>query len=259
MTNFQNISDFLSAPFGNVDKAEQARLLRMYSNSKFKRAIKISGYTVVDEEYFFHLSIPSDSNPNQLYDVVILFFTDNEKIKKEMSFKNYYIKFFSNSPSFMYQYAALYKQEGFLIDFLFDKMDKNYADVLPKTQKALSYDKSIYAACKYLYDTPAALSKMGLITKQKKKPERFFSDIKTFQDVKLTNDLNTLDKKIGKELEKNKEKKKEHRKKGSGNSSFVRKDARKDTLSGTSEKAIKMAKTIKASKGVRKTRKVKKK
>lgn len=248
MEGFQTIADFLNDPFGNGNPSEQKRLEGKYQ--EIKSGIKINGYTIVDGDYFVHVSIPSSSNKNQSYDVVILFFTDNSKVERELTLSNYYVKFFSNSPSFIYQYAVLYKVNGFLIDFLYDKMDQAYIDKEPQKPKKLMYDKSIYAACQYLLTgTTAALSKLGLVTRKKKTKEKFFKDIKTFEDVKLTGELNTLDKKIDKELEENKKIRKDARNKHRSLDKH-RKNAKKDTLAPNVKKSITMAKKIKRVKKV---------
>lgn len=212
MATFQTISQYLDAPFGNVNEAEKRKMEEMYKRMSGTKKIRIEGYTKIDDNYLWHIIIPSESNANQSYDVVLLFFTDDASVKRDIRLNRYYIKFFSNSPSFIYQYAAMYHEAGYLVDFLFEKMDKDYKDVMPKKPKPLSYDKSLYCACRYLMDNTQALSKLGMVLKKKKTSNAFFRDIKTFQDVKLTSELNTLDKKLDKELEENKKAKKNKKK-----------------------------------------------
>ena len=122
---FQTIEEFLKAPFGNEEPKNQdfeQKYKKLYADKR----ISLVALTQIDDDYLLHLSVGSDTNPTEAYDVVLLFFTDNETIKKEITFKNYYVKFFSNSPSFIYKYAVLYRQNGFLIDMLYDKMDEKY-------------------------------------------------------------------------------------------------------------------------------------
>ena len=251
MEGFQTLKDFVDEPFGNIVASERSKFELAYQ--AIKRNIKIEGYTIVDDDYFIHIKVPSESNPNQSYDVVILFFTEDSKVKRGITLNKYYVKFFSNSPSFIYQYAVLYKTNGFLIDFLYDKMDKKYSDTLPKNPKKMMYDKSIYCASKFLLDTTAGLSKLGLVTRKKKDERKFFADIKSFEDVKFTNELSTLDKKIDKELEKNKANTKKRRlEREKNNRSIHRTTAKKDTLARGVQKSITMGKRIKAKKGRKK-------
>lgn len=202
MTEFQTISQFVKAPFGNNDVKRTGEYETEYKSVKNK--LKITGYTEIDDNFLLHVTVPSKSNNNQIYDVVILFFTDTSSVKKERTLNNYYIKFFSNSPSFIYKYAALYKLHGYLIESFFDKMDKEYSDTMPdKSNKdyEMFYDKSIYFTCRFLLDSKTALSKFGIILHHKKSQSAFFRDIKDFQDTKFSNDTKSLDKKIEKELD----------------------------------------------------------
>ena len=218
---FQTIEEFLKAPFGNEEPKNQdfeQKYKKLYTDKR----ISLVALTQIDDDYLLHLSVGSDTNPTEAYDVVLLFFTDNETIKKEITFKNYYVKFFSNSPSFIYQYAVLYRQNGFLIDMLYDKMDEKYKDVLPdKVNKDhnLSYDKSIYCACKYVLSKSSAFNKYLNFT-PKKTPDIFFRGIKDFSDVKMISEIRSMDKKINKELEENKKKQKEEKGKSRGKSSI---------------------------------------
>ena len=218
---FQAIEEFLKAPFGNEEPKNQdfeQKYKKLYADKR----ISLVALTQIDDDYLLHLSVGSDTNPTEAYDVVLLFFTDNETIKKEITFKNYYVKFFSNSPSFIYQYAVLYRQNGFLIDMLYDKMDEKYKDVLPdKVNKEhnLSYDKSIYCACKYVLSKSSAFNKYLNFT-PKKTPDIFFRGIKDFADVKMISEIRSMDKKINKELEENKKKQKEEKGKSRGKSSI---------------------------------------
>lgn len=257
MASFQTISEYLNAPFGNKNEAEKKKMEEMYKKMIGGKKIRIEGYTRVDDNYLLHIIIPSESNPNQTYDVVLLFFTDNSSVKRDTHLRNYYVKFFSNSPSFIYQYAALYHAAGYLVDFLFEKMDQSYKDVMPKNPKPLSYDKSLYCACRYLMDDAHPLGKLGMLTKKKKNNNAFFRDIKTFQDVKLTSELNALDKKLDKELEENKKAKKEKKKeKRSGVTEPIgKKMAKTNTLPPDVKPAITHVRKITAKKAGKRTTK----
>lgn len=212
--SFQTIDEFLVAPFGNESPKNQD-FEKKYRKMYDEKRIHLVAFTQIDDDYLLHLSVGSDTNVSESYDVVLLFFTDDEAIKKEITFRNYYVKFFSNSPSFIYQYAVLYRQNGFLIDMLYEKMDENYKDVMPdKVNKDhnLSYDKSIYCACKYVLTKSSAFNKYLNFT-PKKTPEVFFRGIKDFSDVKMISEIRSMDKKINKELEENKRKQKDDKKK----------------------------------------------
>ena len=257
MSTFQTIEEFLSRPFGNEEKRNSEFEAKFLKLNREKR-IRAIAHTRIDDDYLLHLSVGSDTNPTESYDVVLLFFTDNEEIKKEITFKNYYVKFFSNSPSFIYQYAVLYKQNGFLIDMLYDKLDEKYKDTLPdKVNKdhKLSYDSSIYCACRYLQNHGGYFNKY-LNGASHKRSEQFFREIKDFSDVKMINDIRNMDKKIDKELAENKKKSKELKRNSRGKTSSTKYTktvkASKSTLSSGNAKT----KIVRPSKGI-KTRKIK--
>ena len=183
---YQTIGEFLNSPFGSPDQETYAKLEKKYKEAK--RPVSVHAYTILDEAYFFYFIIPSESQPDKSYDVVLQFFTNDNDVKKSSSLQNYYIQFFSNSPSFIYRYAVLYKQKGYMIDSLQKKMDPKYADTLPeKTNKdlKLTFDKSLFMACYYLQnDGSTWLDKEFLKKKRKTSMREFLSNIGSFQDVK---------------------------------------------------------------------------
>ena len=140
-----------------------------------------------------------------MYDVVIRFFTDNPEVAKQNHLRNYFIQFFSNSPSFMYQYAYLYNKEGFLIEALYNKLDPGYIDTPPeKTNKdmVMGYDKSIYFACRFLTDKKFRyLEKGGFGAFKKKTSSNFFREVSDFRSIKLDQQIMSEEKKLSKVLD----------------------------------------------------------
>lgn len=161
---YQTLSDFLVHPFGISITDEGEKLNPKYE--KFKSLIKVVGYSILDESYYIHVKVPSESQPGKTYDVVIQFMPKTDTMIKEHTLDFYVIQFFSNSPSFVYKYAALYKLHGYMIDALQEKLNPEYADTLPEQANKnmeLMYDKSIYFATKFLYDNRLTyLSKSAL-------------------------------------------------------------------------------------------------
>lgn len=243
---YQTVEGFLRAPFGSPEPKSN-EFEQKYQKLKSGKRIYIEASTRIEDNYLLHFKVGSDSNPNQFYDVIFLFFTDDEAVKRDISFANYYVKFFSNSPSFIYQYAVLYKENDALIDMLYDKLDPNFRDQVPTKSNPnmkLSYDKSIYSACRFMQDNKiSAFSKAGILVKKKKKPDTFFSDIKTFADVKLDTEIHQLDKKVDNELKKASKKDKETVKKKSR--SFGKQTSTRSTL--TSKKSSGVTKISKSS------------
>ena len=219
MGKYQTLDQFLFNPFGlfngNIPKARELDVL--YEQER--RDIKLVAYTIVEDSYFFHVKIPSKSqkSDNVYHDVVIRFFTDNQEALNSNHIRDYYIQFFSNSPGFIYKYAVLYKKYDYLIKFLYDKLDPEYFDKLPKNMEKemdLSFDKSIYFACRYLSERRfRVLNKVGISIGKKLKPDVFFKGITDFKTVTLNTELRNLSKSSLKELERELQKHNEEKRK----------------------------------------------
>lgn len=203
----QTLAQFMRSPFGTPTREKEAEYSRKYHEYKVNRKIDLVGYTTIEDSYYYHIKIPSESKEGRIqYDVVVRFFSDNEEIKKEKTLVNYYVQFFSNSPSFIYKYAVLYKNEGFLIDTMYDKLDPKYKDTLPEKTNPnmqLSYDRSIYFACRYLSEMRfRALTKYGIILNHKISKQKFFQNISSFESSQIASDLDTFEKRTEKEAKK---------------------------------------------------------
>lgn len=213
MATYQTISEFLHTPFGKT--STQSKLTKYNTSYNANRNdIILNAYTKIDDAYYFHVKIPSESQKdgNVYYNVVIRFFTDKKEALKSSHIRDYYIQFFSNSPGFIYNYAVLYKNNGYLIDSLYTKLDPRYFDKLPTKTNVnleLSYDKTIYFACRFLNEKKfKVLNKFGVSLGKKLTPNKFFGEIKDFQSVKVETELLTLERKSLKDLAKNLDKEK---------------------------------------------------
>lgn len=198
----QTIGEFMRSPLNNSNSnSKQSDYDKKYELFKNTNKLKVGGFTSIGDTYFIHMIIPSDSNPDRNYDVIIKF-SPPDGYERTTSLRYYYIQFFSNSPGFIYKYAVLYKEHGLLIEELYNKMDPEYMNTLPsKTNSSmdLSYDKSIYFVCRFLSDHQFRyLSKIGPLAMHKKTPENFFRDISSFKKMKALQEFDTLAKKVNK-------------------------------------------------------------
>ena len=151
---FQTLSQFMRNPFNlgpqNIPNDWKDNAIRWIRANKI-RLMQILEY---EDSYFYNIEVPSESKDNVHYDVVIQFIPrDNIGIHKG-HIRDYYVKFFSNSPGFVYRYAALYYAEGFLIDSLMSKLGTGFLQAPEKTNPnmKLAMDKSIYFAAKLIED-----------------------------------------------------------------------------------------------------------
>lgn len=186
---FQTLKGFLESPFNtgkNLEKdLKYAARYKEYLNTN---KLTMVGYTKIGENYYLHIKVPSEKTRGHFYDVVIQFFPSSSKDIISPSLGSYYVKFFSNSPGFIYKYAVLYKQQGYLIEDLYKKMDPNFMDTLPEKSNPnleLSYDSSIYYACMFLREHHFAyLNKLGILVQKKKNETEFFAEISSFNEKK---------------------------------------------------------------------------
>lgn len=202
-TKYQTLSGFLLSPFHNSGNLERdVTYDSKYRSFVSTNKIRVFAMCVIEDSYYIHIKVPSESQKNGAYeyDVVIRFFTDKPEIKSQPNLRSYYIQFFSNSPSFMYQYAYLYNKEGFLIEALYNKLDVDYIDTPPeKTNSSMTktYDKSIYFACRFLSEKKFRyLDKKGHILSKEVDKSKFFSNISDFKSVKLDQSLMAEEKKL---------------------------------------------------------------
>lgn len=197
--NYQTIDEFMKNPFYQNNFPKYTTYMSRYNKYKLSHLIEFSSYAIIEDAYYIHLKVQSETNKDKIfYDVVIRFFTNSDKIKNEPSLRNYYLQFFSNSPGFMYNYAIIYRVHGYLIDFLYEKLDPNYTNILPSKTNVtldLSYDSSIFYACAFLSDNRFSyLQKSSLKGMKKKEPNDFFDDIKNFEDMKFNQEVVALEK-----------------------------------------------------------------
>lgn len=202
-SKYQTLTSFLMNPFKNGgDVQRDATYDAKYRSFVSTNKIKVFAMCIIEDSYYIHVKVPSESQKDGKYeyDVVIRFFTDNPEVQAQETLKNYYVQFFSNSPSFMYQYAYLYNKEGFLIETLYNKLDADYIDVPPEKTNAdmkKSYDKSIYFACRFLSEQKFRyLNKKGHLSSKQVDDSKFFSNISDFKSVKLDQALMSEEKKL---------------------------------------------------------------
>ena len=127
-----NFKDFMATPYGKGVTAINNKPLRQELETRYRDLDKYGKKVKVDkvyrhnDSYFIHILIPSESERQNFYDVVIKFspnkFTKTNKVSYVFS---YDMKVFSNCPSFTYTFAHVYKKYGILCDELVDKYDKS--------------------------------------------------------------------------------------------------------------------------------------
>ena len=111
--------------------------------------VKYKLFTSNNGKYYVHFKIPSEPIKEFYYDTVIEFYTDQHGVEISSNLKKYYVKFYSNDPSFVFTFAHAMKANDMLIKDLEPKMSKqalkNIAEEKnPKDE--VGYVKSIFFA-----------------------------------------------------------------------------------------------------------------
>ena len=203
--SMQTLNEFIHNPFGQPNKQKYLQYESRYQSFKKNNKIKLVKSLFIDDNYFLHVRVPSESQKGSThYDVVVQFYTPNKDVRRELTLQHYYVQFFSNSPGFMYKYASLYKLEGYLIEALYNKFQPGMLDVLPdKANKdyELFYDSSIYYACRYLLDNKITyLGKLNLRIFSTRNSTKFFENIQDTESVGLMTDIAKLERSIKQEI-----------------------------------------------------------
>jgi hypothetical protein len=155
-----------------------------------REAGKINFSLYVDEKndrYIAHIKIPSETVKNFYYDAVIVFYAKDAAPKSSSSLQDYYVKFFSNDPAFVFTYLRV-----------FLKNDLFFEDMKPKSSKlALTKDPKITnpyevpGYCKVLYFAYLFMKSKNLFAKHmyksygKKYNRKAFVDSVEHTDIKI--------------------------------------------------------------------------
>lgn len=155
----QTLSEYMNNPSGKGSTFIPNRQLiiddykRRYEKIKEHHKFEVTIYKI-KEDYLFHILVPSEAKDKDMYyDVVLQFTMADEDFKNEMLLKRYYVKFFSNSPSFVYTHAYAYNSNGILVDFLKKKYNHEVLSKEPSIrnpQEIITFEKSVYFACLHL-------------------------------------------------------------------------------------------------------------
>lgn len=203
----QTLQEFLHMPFGLKepkipdDWKGKARNWYLTGKIKLQQILELNG------SYFYNIEVPSESNPSLHYDVVIQFIPNASYASQRPNVRSYYVKFFSNSPSFVYKYAALYYQHGMLIDALMVKLGDKFMLPPEKTNPSmeLGYDKSIYLACEFMVMNNFFVGFKDVFNfKRTKDVGKFLDGVLEFDTMMSRIDIENFKKSTEKQIEKDK-------------------------------------------------------
>ncbi len=100
-------------------------------------------------KFYVHMKVPSEVVDKFYYDTVIEFYTDNEELLSSRTLNDYYVKFYSNDPSFVFTFCHAFVKNKIFIEDLEPKMSKEAIKKAGEVRNPLSqvgYVKSLYFA-----------------------------------------------------------------------------------------------------------------
>lgn len=166
------LTDFLKNPSGKGDVGSNSKIIAATLDSKYEKLMKEKGkkitckvYKVLTKEiYYFHLIIPTETERDNTYDVVIELSDLEGRCKNDSSIVKYDARFFSNAPSFAYTYAKVFRDNDLLVTDLIGKFEDEQVSQDPVVRNRygiVGYDKYLYFGVKYIYES-RMLSKLTI-------------------------------------------------------------------------------------------------
>jgi hypothetical protein len=233
----QTLKEFMDNPMGKGSTAIPNRKLisddfakrynKLIKTKKFEHTVYKDG-----DDYYFHIKVPSESERNNTYDVVLHFTQGEESFHNDNFLNRYYVKFFSNCPSFTFTFAYVFNLYGLLIESLPNKYRDEVLEDDPITRnpgEIISYEKSTYFACYHIMQNNRLMNKMYLNSVAKPYIASEFNElIRTDDRIKL--EIEKENQRISREKQKEKENKKEEPKSNNAVKSSIGKDI--DKVSG---------------------------
>lgn len=242
-----NIQQYMANPMGKGSsvtmlKDTQNRLNEQYKSLKSK--IRLTWYKVGDKYFVAHIKIPSSSQDEMLYDVLLEF--NDDTIKDNISvIKDASVRVFSNCPSFTYTYAYVFYKNKDLIEWARTKYRKEILTQRPAQRNAYeirNYERSLYLAIRFmLEDARYYRESIDVKAKKVRSPKTILANIASDVDIQdRHNQIKALSKK--KKDEKRQEKQKvekrtldRYKKKEENQNRVVAKTAKTKTTTKTSK------------------------
>lgn len=152
---------YIANPMGKHNAVfSQREVFRQIYTDKFdkvflREAGKINYSMYVDsktDRYVIHIKVPSETVKNFYYDAVIMFYSNDAAAKSSPSLQDYFVKFFSNDPAFVFTYLRVFLKNDLFFEDLKPKASKLALTKDPKIKNPYEvpgYSKILYFA--YLF------------------------------------------------------------------------------------------------------------
>ena len=116
-----------------------------------------------ESRYIVYIKVPSEKCKGFYYDVCIEFLAKDSRVIGSESIRDYFVRFYSNDPSFVFTYAYSFIQNDLFFEDLETKMSKQ-----ARTQKAtITNKKNEVGYVKSIYFAYLIMELKGLFSKKK--------------------------------------------------------------------------------------------
>lgn len=149
-------TQYINNPLGEKSSVITNRGMyqKMYKEKLDKILLREGGkvkYTLYTskENYYIHFKIPSEVVNKFYYDTIIEFYPPDAIKAKSDSLRDYYVKFYSNDPAFVYTFAHAFIKNDLFIEDLTPKMSKESVKNVAKEKNPknlVGYVKSLFFA-----------------------------------------------------------------------------------------------------------------
>lgn len=147
-------NQYIQNPMGGSFFTQREMFRALYTEKLNKILVRETGrvkyFLYKDgERYLVHVKVPSEVIEKFYYDTVIEFYTDNPNTKLSNQLDDYFVRFYSNDPAFVYTFAYSFLKNGIFIKDLVPRMSKKAVEEAAKIKNPkniVGYVKSIYFA-----------------------------------------------------------------------------------------------------------------
>ena len=193
------------------------------------------------DNYYIHFKIPSEVINKFYYDTIVEFYTDDALKAKSASLKDYYVRFYSNDPAFVYTFGHAFIKNKIFIEDLLPKMTRESKTTVAKEKNP----KDLVGYVKSLFFAYLLIGDYGLFSKSLyDKSGQSYSKNKLLKEVEHAKD------KIRKRQEEEEKLRKQKRREKQNSSRFDNRDSKtavgKITNKIMKTRTVSSVKTVKA-------------
>lgn len=152
------LGEYLSNPYGKGVGSFPVSMIRDTVEAQLKQdypfPITYTTYATTEHHLVVHCKLPSRTKKNIQYDIIIDLDINGAEDQPRYSIGRYPFTVFSNSPSFYYTYAKVFREHGMFCDWLRRKYERKLLRKNPDVRnpaKIVGYERSIYTCIYFVF------------------------------------------------------------------------------------------------------------